>query len=47
MFHVDINCLMSIPLSASNSAGTCAAILVISPVILFMPAASPFPVETT
>ena len=34
------------PESVSNSAGTCAAILVMSPVILFMPAASPFPVET-
>src|SRR5215472_15152388 len=34
------------PLSASNSAGTCAAILVMSPVTLFMPAESPLPVET-
>ena len=34
------------PESVSNSAGTCAAILVMSPVILFIPAASPLPVET-
>ena len=37
---------MSIPLSASNKAGTCAAILVMSPVILCTPAASSLPVET-
>src|SRR6516164_527945 len=42
-----INCLMSIPLNASNKAGTCAAIFVISPVILFTPAAPSPPVETT
>ena len=36
----------SMPLSASKSAGTCAAILAMSPVILFTPAASPLPVET-
>src|SRR5215469_2330011 len=35
-----------IPESVSNNAGICAAILVMSPVILFIPAASPFPVET-
>src|SRR5271157_1633933 len=34
------------PESVSNSAGTCAAILVMSPVILFIPAASPLPVDT-
>src|ERR1700678_997423 len=34
------------PESVSNNAGTCAAILAMSPVILFMPEASPFPVET-
>src|SRR5579864_3318269 len=34
------------PESVSNSAGTCAAILVMSPVILFIPEASPLPVET-
>src|SRR6202011_6413768 len=34
------------PESASNSAGTCAAILVMSPVSLYAPAASPLPVET-
>ena len=34
------------PLSVSNNAGTCAAIFVMSPVILFIPAASPLPVET-
>src|SRR5205085_2736519 len=34
------------PDSASNSAGTCAAILAMSPVILFTPAAEPSPVET-
>src|ERR1700722_3006923 len=35
-----------IPDSVSNSAGTCAAILVMSPVILFIPEESPFPVDT-
>ena len=35
-----------IPESASKSAGTCAAIFVMSPVILCTPAASPSPVET-
>src|SRR5262249_30274464 len=35
------------PLSDSKRAGTCAAILVRSPVTLFMPAASPLPVDTT
>src|SRR5205085_11872646 len=34
------------PLSASKSAGTCAAILAMSPVILCAPAASPSPVDT-
>src|SRR5580704_18965264 len=34
------------PDRASNSAGTCAAILAMSPVSLYDPAASPFPVET-
>ena len=34
------------PESVSNKAGTWAAIFVMSPVILFIPAASPFPVET-
>src|SRR6266852_2794919 len=34
------------PESASNSAGTCAAIFVMSPVSLYAPAASPLPVET-
>src|SRR6266851_9721329 len=34
------------PESASKSAGTCAAILVMSPVSLYAPAASPLPVET-
>src|SRR6266567_3489018 len=38
--------LMLMPESVSKSAGTCAAILVMSPVILFIPDASPFPVET-
>src|SRR2546428_13464678 len=38
--------LMLMPDSVSNNAGTCAAILVISPVILFIPDASPLPVET-
>src|SRR5439155_17321928 len=42
----DSNSLMLMPDSVSNSAGTCAAILVMSPVTLLMPAASPFPVET-
>src|SRR5208282_452447 len=36
--------VMLMPESVSNNAGTCAAILVMSPVILFMPAASPLPV---
>src|SRR5947208_15132589 len=40
------NSLMLMPESVSKSAGTCAAILVMSPVILFIPDASPFPVET-
>src|SRR5438067_4523164 len=35
-----------IPLNASKSAGTCAAILAMSPVILCAPAASPSPVDT-
>ena len=39
--------VMLMPESVSNSAGTCAAILVRSPVILFIPVASPLPVETT
>src|SRR6058998_1308503 len=34
------------PESVSNRAGICAAILVRSPVILFIPAASPSPVDT-
>src|ERR1019366_4628190 len=34
------------PERASNSAGTCAAISVMSPVILCMPAEEPLPVET-
>src|ERR1035441_4883402 len=34
------------PESASNNAGTCAAMVVMSPVILFIPAVSPLPVET-
>src|SRR5258706_408002 len=34
------------PLNASNSAGTCAAIFAMSPVILLMPAESPLPVDT-
>ena len=34
------------PESVSNSAGICAAILVMSPVILFIPEASPSPVDT-
>ncbi len=34
------------PESVSNSAGICAAICVMSPVILCMPAESPLPVET-
>src|SRR5580704_1931139 len=34
------------PESVSNNAGTCAAILAMSAVILFIPDASPFPVET-
>src|SRR5207249_2266469 len=38
--------LMLMPDSVSNRAGTCAAIFVMSPVTLLMPAASPFPVET-
>src|SRR5437660_4143604 len=38
---------MFMPVSVSNNAGTWAAILVMSPVILFNPAASPLPVETT
>src|SRR5215470_3399933 len=38
---------MSMPESVSNSAGTCAAIFAMSPVILFIPAASPLPVEIT
>src|ERR1019366_9528125 len=45
-FTFDINCLISIPLSASKSAGTCAAMRVMSPVILYAPAASSLPVET-
>src|ERR1051326_9556177 len=43
----DISCAMLMPESASNNAGTCAAILVTSPVILCTPAESPLPVETT
>src|SRR5438067_11047901 len=39
------NSLMLMPESVSKSAGTCAAILVMSPVILVIPDASPFPVE--
>src|SRR5260370_35613370 len=34
------------PLRASNNAGTCAAILVMSPVILFTPALLSLPVDT-
>src|SRR5207248_192171 len=37
---------MLMPEKASNSAGTCAAILAISPVILLAPAAPSLPVET-
>src|SRR5438270_4165426 len=37
---------IGMPESVSNRAGTCAAIFAMSPVILFIPAASPFPVET-
>ena len=38
--------LIGMPESVSNSAGICAAISVMSPVILFMPAVAPLPVET-
>jgi len=41
----DISSRISMPESASKRAGICAAILAMSPVILFAPAASP-PVET-
>src|SRR5947207_15705147 len=40
------NSLMLMPDSVSKSAGTCAAILVMSPVILFITDASPFPLDT-
>src|SRR5271165_6782411 len=40
------NSFSGMPESASNSAGTCAAMVVMSPVILFIPAVSPLPVET-
>src|SRR5881227_2276754 len=40
------NSAIGMPESVSNRAGTCAAIFAMSPVILFIPAASPFPVET-
>jgi len=36
-----------IPDKVSNSAGICAAMLTMSPVILLMPAVPPLPVETT
>jgi len=42
----DISAARSMPDSASKSAGTCAAIFATSPVILWAPAASPFPVDT-
>src|ERR1700686_1443715 len=41
------NSVMLIPDNDSNNAGTCAAIFAKSPVILFIPVASPLPVETT
>ena len=37
---------IGMPESASNSAGTCAAISVMSPVILCIPVEPPLPVET-
>src|SRR5207249_10213034 len=39
--------LSGMPDNVSNKAGICAAICVMSPVILFRPAALPLPVETT
>src|SRR6202140_1953793 len=41
------NSVILIPDNDSNNAGTCAAIFAKSPVILFIPVASPLPVETT
>src|SRR5450631_987669 len=46
-FTFDSRSVMLIPDRVSNSAGTWAAILVKSPVIVFIPVASPLPVETT
>src|SRR5580693_2913178 len=46
LFTLDMRSRRSMPESASNSAGTCAAILVMSPVSLYEPAEPSLPVET-
>src|SRR5215510_11300917 len=46
-FTLESNSGIDIPERASNSAGTCAAICAMSPVILLTPAEVPLPVDTT